>query len=83
MDEELEMLMRDAERCWKTFEDYKEVAEQHEFPMLLVADIRILPAWKDLKEHPDKEHARIFIRGLTKFLKERCGRTVEGLEAQA
>lgn len=81
MDEELKMLMRDAERCWKALEDYKEVAEQHEFPKLLIADMRIVPAWKDLNERPDKEHARIFIRGMIKFLKG-LGRTVEGLEAK-
>ena len=83
VDEELKMLMRDAVRCWKALEEYKEVAEQHEFPKLLVADMRILPAWKDLKERPDKTHARIFIRVMAKFLKEVCGRNVEGLEAQA
>ena len=68
-------------RCVKPLEEYKEVAEQYEFPKLLVADMRILPSWKDLKEHPDKEHARIFCV-MAKFLKEVCGRTMEGLEAQ-
>lgn len=82
MDEELETLMKDAERCWQTLESFKETAEQHDFLKLFKTDYFVVPAYNDLKEHPDKEHARIFIRGLTKHLKEVYGLTVEGLEAQ-
>lgn len=83
MDEELEKLMQDVERCWQTLESFKETAEQQDFPKLFMTDSLVVPAYNDLRMHPNKEHARIFIRSMTKHLKVVYGLTVEGLEAQA
>lgn len=80
MSERLSSLMRDAEKCWAAFERYKETAEQHEFAKLFVADLKIVPAYKDLKSYPDEGHAELFVRAMRKFLKQNFGIEVGGLE---
>lgn len=50
------------EQAWKNYEQYKEHAEQHEFPDLLVTDFKFTPLYNDLKENWDEHHAEVFLK---------------------
>ena len=50
------------------FQKYKENAEQHEFIRLAMYDSKLIPAYNDLHENYNDEHADIFIRGMKKVL---------------
>ena len=60
--------MQTVEKLWNAFEKYKENAEQHEFIRLAMYDSKLLPAYNDLHENYNDEHADIFIRGMKKVL---------------
>lgn len=60
--------MQAVEKLWKAFENYKEHAEQHEFIRLAMYDSKLIPAYNDLHENYNDEHADIFIRGMKKVL---------------
>lgn len=60
--------MQTVEKLWKAFENYKENAEQHEFVSLAMYDLKLTPAYNDLHENYNEEHADIFIRCMKKVL---------------
>ena len=61
--------MEKVEYLWKKFDEYKDRAEQHEFVRLFMLDVKLVPAYKDLKANYDEEHAEIFIRVMKQVLK--------------
>lgn len=60
-----------VEELYKKWQDYKETAEQHEFPVIFMQDIIIKRGYMDLQKNWDDEHAKIFIRAMEKTLKAR------------
>jgi len=58
--------MDEVNRYWNAFERYKETAEQHEFRLLMALDIRLMPAYIDLKKNYTEEHAKLFIKAMQK-----------------
>lgn len=58
-----------VEALWNKFGQYKETAEQHEFPFLLMLDARLTFAYNDLKNDWNEEHADIFIRSMENVIK--------------
>lgn len=60
--------MDEIERLWQLYEQYKQTAEQHEFPTLLFYDSLLVPGYEDLKKHPSEDHERIFKTGLEQVL---------------
>ena len=53
---------------WNKFEEYKRIAEQHEFVRLFMCDSKLLPLYHDLQVNYSDEHAEIFIRVMNKVL---------------
>ena len=60
--------MKMAEYLWEKFNEYKETAEQHEFVRLIMLDMKLVPAYNDLKNNYDETHAKIFINVMKKVL---------------
>lgn len=61
-----------VEEAWANFDKYKETAEQHEFPTLLLIDSRFVPLYNDLHANWDDHHALVFMRGM-ELLSKRLG----------
>lgn len=53
-----------VDKLWEKYESYKDTAEQHEFPLLVMFDSLLVPAYKDLNENWNEQHADSFIRGM-------------------
>jgi hypothetical protein len=53
-----------VEYLYNKYKQYKETAEQHEFPKLVVLDSLLIPAYNDLQKNWNEEHADSFIRGM-------------------
>ena len=51
-----------VKELWSKLEEYKENAEQHEFVKLMMLDSQLVPAYNDLINNYNEEHADIFIR---------------------
>lgn len=49
---------------WEKYNNFKQIAEQHQFPTIFMYDMILEPRYKDLQENWSDEHAEIFIRGL-------------------
>lgn len=49
---------------WEKYNNYKQTAEQHQFPTIFMYDMILEPRYKDLQENWSDEHAEIFIKGL-------------------
>lgn len=49
---------------WEKYNNFKQIAEQHQFPTIFMYDIILEPTYKDLQENWSDEHAEIFIKGL-------------------
>ena len=64
----LEVSKLSVENLWKEFSEIKENAEQHDFPMLLMLDLKYTPFYEDLMQNWDEYHAQLFTYGLTKEL---------------
>lgn len=60
----------------KKYEKFKETAEPHMFPLLLLYDTKLKPAHKDLNAHWDKEHGAIFIRSMENIVFPKLGVTL-------
>lgn len=58
-----------VEKAWANFDKYKETAEQHEFPKLLMFDMRFKPLYDDLHVNWDEHHALVFMRGMEMLAK--------------
>ena len=56
--------MNEIERLWALYEQYKETAEQYEFPMLLLYDMTLIPQYNQLRENYDEEKAKLLIKNL-------------------
>lgn len=57
------------EEVWRNFDEFKERAEQHNFPKLLQLDISLSWYYKDLHKNWDEEHGLIFMRAMQKIAK--------------
>ena len=57
-------LKKQVEEVWEKYNTYKKTAEQHEFPLLFLYDMKIEPAYKDLQKNWSDEHAEIFVRAI-------------------
>ena len=51
-------------KYWNIYSKYKETAEQHEFPTLLVLDSYLTPRYKSLINNFDEEKGVKFIKGM-------------------
>lgn len=70
-------MKEEVESLWKKFNDYKETAEQHMFPLIASFDIFLTPAYKDLQKNWSDKHAEIFIRSMKAVVFPKLGITVE------
>ena len=57
-------------KYWDVFSKYKETAEQHEFPTLLLLDLYLTPRYKLLINNFDEEKGVKFIKGMEIVFKE-------------
>lgn len=62
-----------VEALWNRLEQYKATAEQHTFPLLLMIDMKLVPAYNDLKKNWNEEHADIFIRSMENIVFKKLG----------
>ena len=46
---------------WEKYNSFKETAEQHDFVKLLMFDSKLIPAYNDLQNNWDDDHAQKFI----------------------
>ena len=58
---------------WKKYNDYKEVAEQHQFVQLLLYDRVLIPAYKDLQTNWNEDHAQKFISYMNNIVFKKLG----------
>ena len=58
---------------WQKYENYKETAEQHMFPQLVLYDMILIPSYKDLQTNWNDEHADVFIRGMESQVFKKLG----------
>ena len=65
----------DVKKAWANYEAYKDRAEQHEFTMLLMLDMKLVPLYNDLIKNWDESHAEIFMNFL-KNVGEKFGFTL-------
>ena len=56
--------IEDCEKAWDKFSQYKETAEQHEFPMLFMLDMQLIPRYNDLHHNWDPAHGQIFMNAM-------------------
>lgn len=61
---------------WKRYTDFKENAEQSEFPQLFAWDLFLAPAYKDLMDNWNEEHANVFINGIENVVFKELGITL-------
>lgn len=61
--------MKYVEYLMSKYEGYKERAQQYEFVKLFYADMVIKPYYNDLKENYTEEHADIFIKHMSGWLR--------------
>ena len=59
----------DVKLLWEEFGRIKDIAEQHDFPVLLAIDIKYTPFYNDLMNNWDDYHAQLFVYGLAESLK--------------
>lgn len=53
-----------VEKAWANFDKFKETAEQHDFPRILMIDLRFKPFYDDLHKNWDEHHAEVFMNGM-------------------
>lgn len=63
----------DVDGAWQKFMRYTETAEQHEFPLLAIIQLKIEPLYKDLLENWDDHHAEVFMKGMKLMVFDRLG----------
>lgn len=61
-------LKQQVEELYQKWQSYKERAEQHEFPIILMRNVIIERGYKDLQVNWNEEHAQAFIRGVSKLV---------------
>ena len=52
----------EVQELYDKYNQFKETAEQHIFPMLYVLDAKLVPAYNDLQVNWSDDHTDIFIR---------------------
>ena len=57
-------------KYWNIYSEYKETAEQHEFPTLLLLDSYLTPRYKSLINNFDEEKGVKFIKGMEIIFKK-------------
>ncbi len=62
-----------VERLWDKYEKYKETAEQLLSPTIHQFDQLMIPAYMDLKENWDDEHADLFIKAMETIVFPKLG----------
>ena len=62
-----------VEALWNRLGQYKATAEQHMFPLLIMLDMKLVPAYNDLKKNWNEEHADIFIRSMENIVFKKLG----------
>lgn len=63
-------MKQQVEDAWKKYTAYKETAEQHMFPQLIIFDRMLEPAYRDLQEKWSDTHAQIFLNGMNIVFKK-------------
>lgn len=58
------------EKKYKEYQEAKERAEQHRFPLILMVDGMIDNQYNDLKTNYTKEHEELFIKNVDFVLKK-------------
>ena len=53
-----------VESAWNNFTEFKNHAEQHDFPLLLRIDLELVPLYDDLKDNWNPRHAKTFLKAL-------------------
>ena len=53
-----------VEKAWNNFGEFKDRAEQHDFPLLLMVDLELRPLYDDLQDRWDPRHGKIFLKAL-------------------
>ena len=53
-----------VETAWNNFTEFKNRAEQHDFPLLLRIDLEIRPLYDDLKDSWNPHHGEVFLKAL-------------------
>ena len=66
--EEIFVTKEDVESLWEKFDEIKDTAEQHDFPLIYTIDIRYTPLYNDLTNNWDDYHAKLFVYGLSRML---------------
>jgi hypothetical protein len=66
-------IMDDVKQVFEKFQEYKKRAEQSQFPLILFYDMQITPAYLDLCENFNEEHARIFTHALKNIVFPKLG----------
>lgn len=55
------------DEAWANFDKFKETAEQHDFPTILMLDLRLKPYYDDLHKNWNEHHAEMFMRAMQKI----------------
>lgn len=58
---------------WEKYNSFKETAEQHDFVKLLMFDSKLIPAYNDLQNNWDDDHAKKFINGMKNVVFKQFG----------
>ena len=62
-----------VEEVWKKYNNYKEVAEQHQFVQLLFYDRILIPLYEDLQINWNEDHAKKFIDSINNIVFKNLG----------
>lgn len=58
--------IKDIDKAWDNYRAFKDTAEQHDFPKILMLDLKLIPFYEDLHKNWDERHAAIFMEALGK-----------------
>lgn len=68
-----EVTLEYCNELMEKYEKFKETAEQHMFPLLLMFDLKLKPAHKDLNTNWNEEHGAIFVRSMKNIVFPKLG----------
>lgn len=66
-------MKQQVEEAWKKYCEFKETAEQHMFPQILMFDRMLEPAYRDLQKNWNEQHAQSFLNGLKNVVFKKFG----------
>lgn len=58
---------------WEKYNSFKKTAEQHDFVKLLMFDSKLIPAYNDLQNNWDDDHAQKFINAMKNVVFKQFG----------